>query len=126
MRTKLLSLIALLSMLCPLVACRAEATPTPALRPTGAMPAVKATPTIAAPTPTDVPTLAFVVTFEDAPCPMELPEGVVEGLDIACGYVTVPEVHALPQGNTIQLGVAVIPSTSERAAPDPFMGRFLG
>ncbi|HUT20605.1 MAG TPA: hypothetical protein VM366_15725, partial [Anaerolineae bacterium] len=120
MRTKLLSLVALCSML-SLVACSARATPTPALGPTDAVPTAEATPTLAPPTPTAVPIPAFTATFEDAPCPMKLPEGVVEGRDIACGYVTVPEVHALPQGKAIRLAVAVIPGTSDRAAPDPLV-----
>jgi len=52
---------------------------------------------------------------------MELPEGAVEGRDITCGYVQVPERHAVPQDKTIQLGVAVIPSTSSDPAPDPLV-----
>jgi pimeloyl-ACP methyl ester carboxylesterase len=60
-------------------------------------------------------------TFEKAPCPLELPESVVEGQDIVCGYVTVPEEHANPDGGTIRLAVAIIKSTSENPAPDPLV-----
>ncbi len=36
-----------------------------------------------------------------------------------CGYVTAPELHAAPQGRTIQLAVVRIRSTSQRPAADP-------
>jgi pimeloyl-ACP methyl ester carboxylesterase len=36
-----------------------------------------------------------------------------------CGYVTVPEEHALPKGRTIQLAVVRIRSTSKSPAADP-------
>jgi pimeloyl-ACP methyl ester carboxylesterase len=36
-----------------------------------------------------------------------------------CGYVTVPEQHALPKGRSIQLAVVRIRSTSKRPAADP-------
>ena len=57
--------------------------------------------------------------FEEAPCPVPLPEGVIEGEHVICGYVTVPEVHADPEGPTIRLAIAVIKSTSQNPAPDP-------
>jgi hypothetical protein len=46
---------------------------------------------------------ADVATFEEAPCPFGLPASIVQGQDILCGYVTVPEVHAQPDGETIRL-----------------------
>lgn len=45
--------------------------------------------------------------------------GAVEGVDIECGYVTVPERHANPAGSVIELAVAVIKSTNADPAPDP-------
>lgn len=62
-----------------------------------------------------------VPTFEEAPCPLELPESVVQGQDIICGYMTVPEEHDNPHGPTIRLAVAVVKSTSENPAPDPLV-----
>jgi pimeloyl-ACP methyl ester carboxylesterase len=59
--------------------------------------------------------------WEEAPCPLELPESVVQGQDIICGYMTVPEEHDNPDGKTIRLAVAVIKSTSENPAPDPLV-----
>jgi pimeloyl-ACP methyl ester carboxylesterase len=38
-----------------------------------------------------------------------------------CGYVTVPEVHAEPDGDTIRLAVAVYTSTANDPAPDPIV-----
>jgi pimeloyl-ACP methyl ester carboxylesterase len=60
-------------------------------------------------------------TFEEALCPLELPASVLEGRDVVCGYVTVPEEHARPDGSTIRLAVAVIKSTSDDPAPDPLV-----
>jgi pimeloyl-ACP methyl ester carboxylesterase len=64
---------------------------------------------------------AKVGTFQKAPCPLELPESVVEGQDIVCGYVTVPQEHANPDGDTIRLAVAVLKSTDDNSAPDPLV-----
>ena len=60
-------------------------------------------------------------TFEEAACPMELPTSVRQGEDIVCGYVTVPEQHAYPEGETLRLAVAAVKSTSEHPAPDPLV-----
>ncbi|MFN2133918.1 MAG: alpha/beta fold hydrolase [Anaerolineae bacterium] len=122
MRSTLFRLIALLTTLWALAACGAASEPTTA--PTEAVLVTEATPTArppttVAPTPTAVP--AFTATFEEAPCPMALPEGAVEGRDIRCGYVSVPERHALPQGKTIRLAAAVIPSASNDPHPDPLV-----
>lgn len=59
--------------------------------------------------------------FEPSPCPFDLPANAVEGRDVICGYVPVPERHAAPDGETIRLAVAVIRSTSESPAPDPLV-----
>lgn len=50
--------------------------------------------------------------FEPAACFFEVPSGIVEGQDVECGYVTVPEEHANPAGRTIRLAVARISSLS--------------
>lgn len=121
MNVKLLSPITLLCTLWALAACSSSAVPTAVVTPVDAMPVATETPTVAAPTPTAVPAPVLKATFEDAPCPMQLPEGAVEGRDIACGYVTVPERHAVPEGNTIQLAVAVIPSTIGGSASAPLV-----
>ncbi|MCB0034659.1 MAG: alpha/beta fold hydrolase [Anaerolineales bacterium] len=71
---------------------------------------------------------AFEPTFTQAPCMFELSgQRPPEELDVVCGYVTVPEQHAVPDGPTIEIAVAIIPvqatSTGElntlEAASDP-------
>ena len=72
-----------------------------------------------------------VGTFDWAPCPIELPEeapyGVEEGTsltrpkDIVCGYVTVPEEHAIDNDRTIRLAVAIVKATGDDPAPDPMV-----
>ena len=63
----------------------------------------------------------FAAPFEKANCPFELAKDATEGQDIVCGYVTVPEEHAHPDGPTIRLAVTVIKSTSDNPAPDPLV-----
>lgn len=48
---------------------------------------------------------------------LDLPDAVAALSD--CGYVTVPEQHALPKGRTIQLAVVRMRSTGSNPAPDP-------
>ncbi len=64
---------------------------------------------------------ADVSVFRQSRCPMELAGSVREGGDIVCGYVTVPEEHARPEGDTIRLAVAIVKSTSEHPASDPLV-----
>lgn len=59
--------------------------------------------------------------FEAADCPFELAEGFVEGRDVDCGYVTVPEFHAQPDGATIRIAVAIFNSTASTPAADPLV-----
>jgi pimeloyl-ACP methyl ester carboxylesterase len=57
-------------------------------------------------------------TFEMADCMFTLPEGVEEGIDVVCGYVTVPEQHAVPDGPTIKLAVVIIKSKESPVEAD--------
>lgn len=57
--------------------------------------------------------------FTQAPCMIDLPPGIIEGQDVVCGYVTVPENHASPEGDQIQLSVLIIKSHSNNPRPDP-------
>lgn len=61
--------------------------------------------------------------FEPAKCMFEIPLFTFmspESFGFECGYVTVPEQHAQPDGPKLRLAVAILPSTSENPAPDPF------
>lgn len=64
---------------------------------------------------------AFAPKFEAAICPFELPANIIDGEDILCGYVTVPEFHAITNANVIRIAVAILPSTSDSPAPDPLV-----
>lgn len=60
--------------------------------------------------------------FEPAKCMFEIPLFTFmspERFGFECGYVTVPEQHAQPDGPKLRLAVAILPSTSENPAPDP-------
>ncbi len=66
----------------------------------------------------------FTPTFIPAPCPFDGPElgpftPSPEEMGFECGYVTVLEEHANPDGPTIRLPVAVLRATSPNAKPDP-------
>jgi hypothetical protein len=95
MRSKTLTLLTLLAVLVGVEACGGGITPAPALTPNEAtsepMATVQPTPSPEAPgQPTEAEQPA--AAWEEAPCPMDLPAGAVEGEHITCGYVTVPEV----------------------------------
>lgn len=66
---------------------------------------------------------APVGTFEEAACFFELFSGGALPDDIICGYVTVPEQHADPDGPTIRLAVVILPSTAEAPAAPLFMAQ---
>lgn len=57
--------------------------------------------------------------FVEDPCPIPIPDGLVEGESIKCGTVAVPEFHAQPDGNRLHLRVAVFPSLGENPSPAP-------
>jgi pimeloyl-ACP methyl ester carboxylesterase len=59
--------------------------------------------------------------FRDADCPFPLPDGLVPGENFKFGYVSVPELHSDPGGKTIELAVAIFPSTSENHQADPLV-----
>ena len=63
----------------------------------------------------------FSVAFEPTACPYELPAGLVDGESVRCGFLTVPQRHAEPNGPTLRLGVAVIASTAKKPASDPLV-----
>lgn len=55
----------------------------------------------------------FEPGFEEAACFEDVPE------TYRCGYVTVPEWHSLPEGNTLRLAVVVVPALTDTPASDP-------
>lgn len=78
---------------------------------------VGATPTVSTAIPT--PVTSGVPRFEAGPCVWNLPAGVVNGQQLVCGHVVVPEKHANPGGKTIRLPVAIVKATGSNPAPEP-------
>ncbi len=59
--------------------------------------------------------------FQQAHCPFPLNTGLVEGQNVKCGFLTVPEDRSQPKGRTIQLAVAIFKTPNPRPAPDPLL-----
>lgn len=57
--------------------------------------------------------------FVEGPCPVPVPEGLVEGESMRCGTIAVPQFHAQPDGKRLHLQAAVFPSTGESPSPEP-------
>ena len=54
-------------------------------------------------------TRSAAASFESTPCPSPVVAGIPElelGPEFSCGYLTVPENRAQPDGRTIKIGVA--------------------
>ncbi len=59
--------------------------------------------------------------FQQAPCPFALDASLVEGKNVTCGFLVVPEDHSQPQGPSIRLAVAIFKTSSPHPAPDPVL-----
>lgn len=57
--------------------------------------------------------------IEPTACWMELPEGLVEGENVDCGYLSVPEDRSDESSPTIQLAFAVLYAPGDEVQPDP-------
>ncbi len=112
MRIKVVSSLALLTILVGLAACGGTA----AIEPS-AVPAPPATRT-REPAPESS---EYTPSFEEAPCPFELPPGQVEGKTVDCGYLVVPEARSDPAGRTIRLAVASFHPPGGASEADPIV-----
>ena len=61
----------------------------------------------------------FVPTFQDAPCPFTLGTGIIQGQQVNCGYVTVPQNRATNDGKTVRLAVAIFKAPQYMHSVDP-------
>jgi pimeloyl-ACP methyl ester carboxylesterase len=75
------------------------------------------TPPAPAPAATAVPAPTGLPRFASTDCWFKEPAG----RDVECGWVTVPEDHAKPDGKTIQLAVARFKSDAASPEPDPIV-----
>jgi pimeloyl-ACP methyl ester carboxylesterase len=81
---------------------------------------------ISAVTPSTTPQPRIIHTYQQsaftpAVCMFNLPVGVKNGEDIQCGYLTVPEEHANPNGPSLKLAVAIIKRKASTPNPDPLV-----
>jgi pimeloyl-ACP methyl ester carboxylesterase len=58
-------------------------------------------------------------TFSPVACPLKLPPGLVEGKDVTCGWLSVPESHSRPDGQHLRLLVVRVSSIGRAPRPDP-------
>ena len=69
-------------------------------------------------------TRTTAASFESAACPSPVVAGIPElelGPEFSCGYLTVPENRAQPDGRTIKIGVARAKSQSPDPGRDPLI-----
>jgi hypothetical protein len=59
--------------------------------------------------------------FQKAHCPFPLGVGLVEGQDVRCGFLVVPEDRSLPKSPTIRLVVAIFKTPNSQSDPDPVL-----
>src|SRR5207248_5056224 len=59
--------------------------------------------------------------FQQAHCPFPVSGDFVEGKDVKCGFLVVPEDRSQPQGPTIRLAVAIFKTPNPHPAPDPLL-----
>jgi pimeloyl-ACP methyl ester carboxylesterase len=75
---------------------------------------------------TSVPTMQLghpTSAFQSARCPFQLGAGIVDGQQVTCGYVTVPENRNVNDGRKVKLALAIFkaPQYLNTADPDPVL-----
>lgn len=65
------------------------------------------------------PEPAYKTSFTASECPFNLPENLVEGVDVECGTVSVPEDRENPQKRTLRLAVAIFHPQGGASNPEP-------
>ena len=59
--------------------------------------------------------------FQQVHCPFPLGAGLVEGQDVTCGFLTVPQDRSLLKSPTLRLAVAIFHTPSSQRDPDPVL-----
>src|SRR5579872_2546218 len=62
----------------------------------------------------------YTPSFEAAPCP-KTPEPIEALAHARCGFLIVPENRSKPTGRLVRLAVAIVPSRTKPAQPDPIV-----
>lgn len=75
----------------------------------------------ATPWPTPTPELVSTARFEPAPCAFVLPEGYVQGENVTCGYLVVPENRAALPSRALRLAVGIFHPAGGATSPDPLI-----
>lgn len=57
--------------------------------------------------------------FQSAPCPFQLGSGIVDGQQVNCGYVTLPENRNVNNGRKVKLALAIFKAPQYMKTPDP-------
>ncbi|GER83119.1 hypothetical protein KTAU_17560 [Thermogemmatispora aurantia] len=83
---------------------------------TSPQPTVKASVVVTPGTPD-----AATSSFHPGPCPFQPGRGIVQGRDLTCGVLTVPEDRSQPQGSTIHLAVAIFKAGTAQTDATPFL-----
>ena len=60
-------------------------------------------------------------SFQQTRCPFHVSTDFVEGQNVRCGFLSVPEDRSLPRSPTIHLAVAIFNTPSSQPAPDPVL-----
>jgi pimeloyl-ACP methyl ester carboxylesterase len=67
------------------------------------------------------PITTGIPRFQSSVCPFTLGSNFVEGRNVLCGYLVVPEDRSDARSPTIQLAVAIFKTPSAHPAPDPML-----
>jgi len=59
--------------------------------------------------------------YQQTRCPFHVSTDFVEGKNVTCGFLSVPEDRSQPKGHTIRLAVAIFKTPSSHPAPDPVL-----
>ncbi len=59
--------------------------------------------------------------FQQVHCPFPIGAGLVEGQNVRCGELTVPEDRSQPRSPTVRLAVAIFKTPNPHPAPDPVL-----
>lgn len=59
--------------------------------------------------------------FKQTRCPFVLGAGLIEGKNVTCGFLSVPEDRSLPKRPILQLAVAIFKTPNPQPPPDPIV-----